>query len=218
MRVLDCRERTGPACGRHSSYFCFSGSEARSNGRCIGPDGTIGFPLAGHIQAAGQTPVAIENALRTRLQKNYADKLDITVTLAAVNEKDKATAAASADREKEEVLKPTVFVTGEVLRPGSYLINAWTNPNLNPIPGKNPNKNTNFNPNPKTTVMQAITLAGGVGLWAAKQRITVHRKIQGIDTIFYFDYNGFESGREATADIELEPGDVIVVPERGPFE
>ena len=68
----------------------------------------IAFPLAGHIKAAGITPQALENLLRARLQKNYTGKLDITVSLAAVN----PTEAADT--------KPRVYISGEVLKPGPY--------------------------------------------------------------------------------------------------
>ena len=47
----------------------------------IGPDGMISFPLAGHIKAGGMTTSALENALKSRLQKNYSGDLDVTVAL-----------------------------------------------------------------------------------------------------------------------------------------
>ena len=81
----------------------------------VGPDGVISFPFAGHIQAGGITPQALENSLRSRLQKNYAGRLDITVSLAAVNKEEDANA------------KPRVYITGEVLKPGPYAITRSTN-------------------------------------------------------------------------------------------
>ena len=149
----------------------------------VAPDGTIGFPLAGHLKAAGRTPEQLENALRERLSKNYTGKLDITVSLATVNQQEQAE------------LKPKVYVTGEVLRPGPYIIQP-----------------------PSTTVIQAITLAGGLGPFAARERIQVHRQIKGVDSIFLFNYNTYESGRDPTENIGLRRGDVIIVPERGLLE
>lgn len=149
----------------------------------VGPGGTISFPLAGHIRAAGMTPQALENVLRSRLQKNYTGQLDITVSYAAVRKK-----------EDEDDTKPRVYVTGEVLRPGPYIIR------------------------PRTSVMQAIALAGGLGPFAASQRIQVRRKIGGIDTIFKFNYRAYESGRDLTNNINVRSGDVIIVPERGLLE
>lgn len=148
----------------------------------IGPDGYIGFPLAGQIRASGLTPHALEDLLRSRLQKNYTGQLDITVALSAVN------------RETEDETKPKVYITGEVLRPGPYFVR------------------------PTINVMQAIALAGGLGPFAARQRIQLHRKLNGVDSIFTFDYNGFASGRDATENINLQSGDIIIVPERGLFE
>lgn len=74
----------------------------------VGPDGMISFPLAGHIKAGGITTQALENLLRSRLQKNYTGKLDITVSLAAVN-----------PTEAQEN-KPRFYISGEVLKPGPY--------------------------------------------------------------------------------------------------
>jgi polysaccharide biosynthesis/export protein len=144
----------------------------------VGPDGMISFPLAGHLKAGGLTPQEVENALRARLQKNYSEKLDISVALADVN------------KDAEGDSKPRVYVTGEVLKPGPYILKPGTN------------------------VMQAITLAGGLGQFSAKQRIQVHRQVQGVDTIFLFDYWAFESGAVATDNIHLQSGDIIIVPER----
>jgi polysaccharide export outer membrane protein len=148
----------------------------------VGPKGTFGFPLAGHIRAAGRTPQAIEQILKSRLKKNYTGTLDITVTLGAINQ------------EQQDLSKPRVYVTGEVLRPGPYDMR------------------------PHTTVAQAIALAGGLGPFAARQRIQVHRKMRGVDTIFLFNFNAYESGRIATDNIDLRSGDIIIVPERGLFE
>ncbi len=148
----------------------------------IGPDGQFGFPLAGHIRAAGRTTQAIEQILVSRLKKKYTGELDIAVTLAAVDPQD------LEDR------KPRIYVTGEVLKPGPYLLRQHTN------------------------VVQALALAGGLGPFAAPQRIQVHRKFQGVDSIFVFDYNAFKSGRVATDNIDVRGGDIIIVPERGLFE
>ena len=81
----------------------------------VAPDGSIGFPLAGHIKAAGRTLQDIEEALKARLQKNYSDPLNITVSLAAVNS------------DEQEATRPRIYVSGEVLRPGPYPILRRTN-------------------------------------------------------------------------------------------
>src|SRR5215204_2017543 len=121
----------------------------------VDPSGQIAFPLAGHIRARGLTPLALENILKNKLKNNYKDEnLDITV------------AVAHAPKEiPEEDLKPKIFITGEIIRPGSYVVRQ------------------------KTTLMQAIALAGGIGPFAAKSRIQVRRRAGGGDeTIFMFNY------------------------------
>jgi polysaccharide export outer membrane protein len=148
----------------------------------VGPKGTFGFPLAGHVRAAGRTPESIERILKDRLKKNYTGALDITVSLANINQ------------EQLELTKPRIYVTGEVLKPGPYELR------------------------PRTTISQAIATAGGVGPFAARQRIQVHRQLDGVDSIFLFDYNAYQSGRIATDNIDLRAGDVVIVPERGLFE
>lgn len=151
----------------------------------VDPLGEIAFPLAGHIRARGLTPIALENILKSKLKNNYKDEsLDITV------------AVANAPKDiPEDDLKPKIFITGEVIRPGSYVVRQ------------------------PTTLMQAIALAGGMGPYAAKRHIQVRRRRAGGDeTIFTFDYNAYEAGLELDGNITLRAGDVIMVPERGLFD
>jgi polysaccharide export outer membrane protein len=143
----------------------------------IGPDGTISFPLAGHMRAAGLTAEALEMSLTKRLSKNYKSKLAVTVTLGQVS----------------QGLGSRIYITGQVNKPGPYPIT------------------------PGTHVMQAIALSGGLARFAAGSRIQIHRRVAGEERVFVFDYNAFESGKNLEGNIPLEPGDVIVVPERGLF-
>src|SRR5580692_1361415 len=83
----------------------------------VDPNGQIAFPLAGHITANGLTPQRLEKTLKARLLKNYKDgDLDVTVGLAN----------AARPEIPEEDLKPKIFVTGEVLRPGPYNVRQAT--------------------------------------------------------------------------------------------
>lgn len=151
----------------------------------VDPLGEIAFPLAGHIRARGLTPLALENVLKTKLKPNYKDEaLDVTVAL------------ANAPKDiPEDDLKPKIFITGEVVRPGSYVVRQ------------------------PTTLMQAIALAGGIGPFAAKRRIQVHRRAPGgNEAVFAFNYKAYEAGAEMESNIVLRAGDVIIVPERGLFD
>ena len=148
----------------------------------IDPSGQIAMPLAGHIRADGLTPQALENVIKNRLRSNYKDdSLDVSVAL-------------TNSAVPEEDLKPKVFITGEIIRPGSYVVRQ------------------------QTTLMQAIALAGGLGPFAAKRRIQVRRKGGPGENIFMFDYRAYEAGEDLEGNITLRAGDVIIVPERGLLE
>jgi polysaccharide export outer membrane protein len=147
----------------------------------VGPTGMISFPLAGQIRAGGLTPAQLENVLRQRLKGRFTEEPDVTVGLAAL-------------RSPEEDLKPRIFITGEVLRPGFYVMRT------------------------RRDLMQAIAEAGGFSPFAATRRIQVRRKIDGAESIFVFNYNDFFSGVNLADNIVLRVGDVIIVPEKGLFE
>jgi polysaccharide export outer membrane protein len=151
----------------------------------VDPNGQIAFPLAGHITASGLTPQRLERALKSRLQRNYKDD-DLEVTVALTN-------AARAEIPEED-LKPKIFITGEVQKPGPYAIRQ------------------------ATTLVQALSLAGGLGPFAAKRRIQIHRGSGADEQIFQFDYKAYEGGQNLDANIPLQAGDVIIVPERGILE
>jgi len=88
----------------------------------------------------------------------------------------------------------TVYVTGEVQSPGAFEVKT------------------------KTSVLQAIALAGGLNPYAAKHRIVVRRTVKGQELVFPYDYGAAENGWPDAGDVVLHHGDVIVVPERGLFE
>jgi polysaccharide biosynthesis/export protein len=147
----------------------------------IGPTGFISFPLAGQIRAGGLTPAQLEDVIKARLKDKFTEEPDVTVSL-------------GAEKPLEEDLKPRIFVTGEVIRPGFFVMRM------------------------KTTVLQAISLAGGFGPYAAKRRIQVRRQINGTEVMYLFDYVDFHKGRNVEDNIDLQPGDVVIIPERGIFE
>jgi polysaccharide export outer membrane protein len=84
-----------------------------------------------------------------------------------------------------------LFVTGEVNSPGTFTVTL------------------------PTTVLQALTLAGGLDVYAAKRRIVIQRKQHGEDVIFPFNYRAAVNGRDAWSNNYLRDGDVVIVPERG---
>lgn len=73
---------------------------------------------------------------------------------------------------------------------------------------------------PGTTILQALSLAGGLTQFAASRRIQLRRVdlASGRDQVTLFNYRAVERGAPITVHVTLRPGDVIVVPERGLFE
>jgi len=62
------------------------------------------------------------------------------------------------------------------------------------------------------TVLQAISVAGGLGEWADKDSIRIIRRSGGKEEIIPFDYNKVISGKRLEQNILLKPNDTIVVP------
>ena len=154
----------------------------------IRPDGKVSLPLSGTLSAAGGTPEALQREITRRLKESFVADPTVTVSLVALAEEPES---ALTDN---EALLPSVYVIGEVANPGRYEFND------------------------KVNVLQALSLAGGLGVFAAKDRIQVRRHVNQSEVVEIFDYSVIEDGELAVAEIPLSDGDVIVVPERGLFE
>jgi len=81
-----------------------------------------------------------------------------------------------------------VFITGEVAKPGFY-----------PLGGP-------------TTVLQLIAVAGGLRDYADSKNIVVVRNENGKPVSYQFNYKNVVSRKNLTQNIELKPGDTVVVP------
>ena len=83
-----------------------------------------------------------------------------------------------------------VFVLGEVVHPGKYQMKTYT------------------------TVLQAVSLAGGFTPYASKNKMFVLRKIPEKDTEIRIsiDYKEIVSGEDSNHNTVLIPGDTLVVP------
>lgn len=73
---------------------------------------------------------------------------------------------------------------------------------------------------PGTTLLQAISLAGGLERFAATKRIQLRRTdtATGKDRLFIFNFAAVERGGAIELMITMREGDVIIVPERRLFE
>jgi polysaccharide biosynthesis/export protein len=81
-----------------------------------------------------------------------------------------------------------VFITGEVNKPGPY---ALTSP---------------------TSVMQLISLAGGLREYANSKKIIIMRTENGRSFSLPFNYREVASGKRLEQNVQLKPGDTVVVP------
>ena len=82
-----------------------------------------------------------------------------------------------------------VFITGEVNAPGAYPLVA------------------------PRTVMQLIALAGGITEFANAENITIVREESGRSRSFKFNYKEVSKRKKLEQNIQLQPGDTVVVPE-----
>lgn len=73
------------------------------------------------------------------------------------------------------------------------------------------NKPGTFKYQDKMTIVQAITLAGGLKQLAAKNDLVLTRKIDGTEKKFKVQFEAIGLGREPN--IVLQPGDIVFVPE-----
>jgi polysaccharide biosynthesis/export protein len=80
------------------------------------------------------------------------------------------------------------FIIGKVNEPGTYQLS------------------------PNMTVLQALSLAGGLAEWADKDSIRVIRRSGGKEEIIKFNYKKVISGKNLEQNILLKPYDTIVVP------
>jgi polysaccharide export outer membrane protein len=81
-----------------------------------------------------------------------------------------------------------VFITGQIAKPGPY-----------PLTGP-------------TTVLQLVAIAGGVAEYADSENIVVMRTEDGQPQSFRFNYKDVIRRRNLKQNIELKPGDTVVVP------
>jgi polysaccharide export outer membrane protein len=131
-------------------------------------DGNISLPLINEVRVAGMTPSQIQNVIAERL-KGFLTNPQVTVTVTDIRSK-------------------RAFITGEVIRPGGYSLNA------------------------ETSVLQLIAQAGGFTPFAKRDSIVVLRVADGKAVKLKFKYKDVVQGKNTEQNIALHPGDTVVVP------
>lgn len=133
-------------------------------------------------KAGGLNPEAGDKVtIKRKIGAGAADEQMITVNLKDLMERGQAALDAPImDGDNVFVPKANVFyVTGEVGRPNSYRFEEGT------------------------TVIKAITMAGGFSPIASKSRVRIIRKVNGEEQVI----------KSVAMDVQIYPDDVIVVPE-----
>jgi polysaccharide export outer membrane protein len=88
----------------------------------------------------------------------------------------------------KEIRGNKVYVIGQVNKPGEFVVN------------------------PRVDVMQALSMAGGTTAFAALNNIIILRRNGTQQTALPFKYPDVAKGRDLAQNIELQSGDVVVVP------
>lgn len=153
------------------------------------PDGSINFPLAGSVRAAGLSTNGLSSALSSALSSNFNAPPTVFISVAALAppplfQGGLATTGPTID----------VFAMGEVGAPGKHLATEGT------------------------TILQFLAQIGGLTNFAARKRIELRRtdSRSGTMNTYIYNYNGSGGGIQGTT--VLKAGDVVVVPSRRLFE
>lgn len=76
-----------------------------------------------------------------------------------------------------------------------------------------------FDIEPGTSLLQFLAASGGLTRFAATKRLQLRRRDSaGQETVYRFNYRAVEQGGRIVGRLTLQPGDVIVAPERRLFE
>ena len=134
----------------------------------VRPDGKVSLPLLNDVQASGLTPAQLKDRI-VEESKKYVEDPNVTVVV-------------------KEIRSRKVFITGEVRKPGPYLLTG------------------------AMTVLQMISIAGGLADYARPNKISVVRVENGKPMSFKFNYKEVIEGKKLNQNIELKPGDTIIVP------
>ncbi len=87
-----------------------------------------------------------------------------------------------------EAREDVYYIVGQVEEPGRYSLDR------------------------QVTVLQAIANAGGFLEWAKKSRIMIVGGPNTSEKLTYFNYEDFLDGKNTKQNIEIKPGDTIVIP------
>ena len=137
----------------------------------VNANGTVSMPLIGAVTIGGMTLLEAQNSIESKLAK-FLVTPQVSLFI-------------------EDYGNKTVFVMGEVQRPGSY-----------PIPTES-----------RLTVLEAISTAGGFTPIAGQDRTRVLRNVNGVSVTYTIEVKAITQQGQKEKDMVLEPNDVIYVPQ-----
>jgi polysaccharide biosynthesis/export protein len=155
----------------------------------VSPGGEITFPLIGSLKVAGLTAHEVENLLEKRLAE-YIVNPRVNIIVPQIAERIAERTARRLEEEKKALEdKLVVYVSGQVRKPGSYRLT------------------------PGMTVYRAITVAGGLTDIAAPNSTRVVRTHEDKISNIPVRIAAMLRSGDMSGDIQLMPGDTIIVPE-----
>ncbi len=145
--------------------------EQRSTTVVVAPDGTISVPYVGNVKVVHMSLSEAEALITSKLADGYLKYPIVSIAL-------------KENRSKK------FFVYGEVMKPGTYILDE------------------------NTTVLEAISLAGGFTKYGSTSRVKILRpkKVSADYETIKINLDAVMNGN-SKADIILKPGDTVVVSE-----
>jgi polysaccharide export outer membrane protein len=137
----------------------------------VNANGMIFLPLVGGVKVGGKTLAAAQALIEEKMAA-YVIRPQVSLFI-------------------DEYGNKTIFVMGEVQKPGSY-----------PIPTES-----------RMTVLEAISTAGGFTPVAAQDRARLLRYVNGESRSFTIDVKRITRDGHKEQDLVLEPNDVVYVPQ-----
>ena len=134
----------------------------------VRPDGKVTVPLVGEVQVAGLSPTQVEALVRERMG-NILVNPQVWVSVS-------------------EVRSRTVYITGEVARPGAYPLNS------------------------RLDVLQLIAQAGGLTEFAKRKKIRIVHAGESYASSEPINYSKLFVASTRGAQYLLAPGDTVVIP------
>ena len=152
------------------------------------PDGTISFPFAGSIRAAGRTAGDVDAAITSGIAGNFASEPNVFVTVQALT-----TTAASTGGGVAQV---HVYMMDQIASPGEKHLRRGT---------------TLIQALAETGGFTSFAATKRIVLRRTDKRT-------GQQSVSTINYKAIADGAAVGSDIVLRDGDVIIVPERRLFE